>query len=115
MTFRDWLAGEMDRQGLSRREVARRLALQHPKGVTVDTVETYRRAIRRYLDPVDPQRPNPTTRLAFADALEADPADVPTVDDEVEDVVDLAELMREQAALSRRVRRALKAAEGVKA
>lgn len=111
MTFRDWLAGEMDRQGLSRREVARRLAVQHPKGVTPDTVETYRRAIRRYLDPVDPQRPNPTTRLAFADALEADPADVPTAEDEAEDVEDLAGLLREQAMMTRRIERALKAGQ----
>lgn len=111
MTFRDWLAGEMDRQGLSRREVARRLAVHHPEGVTVNTVETFRRAIRRYLDPVDPQRPNPTTRLAFADALEADPADVPTAEDEAEDVTDLAELVRQQAALNRRLKRALNAQE----
>lgn len=108
MTFRDWLAGEMQRQGLSRREVARRLAVHHPKGVTPDTVETFRRAVRRYLDPVDPQRPNPTTRLAFADALEADPADVPTAEDEAEDVTDLADLMRQQAALNRQLKRALK-------
>lgn len=80
MTFRDWLAAEMEKRQLSRREIARRLAAQHPKGVNVDTTETYRRAIRRYLE-VDPQVPTEQTQRAIAAAIGADPSELPSGDD----------------------------------
>jgi transcriptional regulator with XRE-family HTH domain len=112
MTFRTWLAGEMERQGLSRREVARRLAASHPQGVTPSTTETYRRAVRRYLDAEDPQSPTAQTRTAFAVALEVDPAEVPSSDDDEEEdlAAALQALAREQAEMSRRLNRVLKAA-----
>ena len=110
MTFRDWLAGEMEKRQLSRREIARRLAAQHPKGVNVDTTETYRRAIRRYLE-VDPQVPTEQTQRAIAAAIGADPSELPSGEDDEEDDLALmlqasAALAREQAALQKRMERA---------
>lgn len=101
----------MERQGLSRREVARRLAAQHPKGVTPDTVETYRRAVRRYLE-VDPQVPTVQTQRAIAIAVGVSPDELPDGDqDEEEDLaVTLQGLVREHREMSRRLERALKAA-----
>lgn len=101
MVFREWLAGEMQRQNVSRREVARRLAAQHPKGVTTETVETYRRAVRRYLDPESPMRPTDSTRIAFAEAFGVDPDEVPSTEDEEEDL--MAPLMRELRRLQERI------------
>lgn len=83
----------MEKQGLSRREVARRMAENHPQGVTLQTTETYRRAVRRYLDPENPQRPTEGTRNAIADALGVDRSAVPTEEDEEEDL-QLALLLR---------------------
>lgn len=114
MTFKAWLAGEMERQGLSRREVARRLASSHPKGVTPETTETYRRAVRRYLEADDPQKPTPSTRLAFAAALDVDPSEVPSSDDEEDEldmVAELHELVRQQKETRRKIDRILKAAK----
>lgn len=110
MTFRDWLAGQMETRELSRREVARRLAAQHPRGVTADTTETYRRAIRRYLE-TDPQVPTEQTQKAIAVAIGVDPSELPDGDDEDEDedmAATLQALVREQKELSRRLERALK-------
>lgn len=110
MTFRDWLAREMETRQLSRREIARRLASQHPKGVTADTTETYRRAIRRYLE-TDPQVPTEQTQKAIAVAIGVDPAELPAgeEDDDEEDMAaTLQMLVREQKELSRRLERALK-------
>ena len=112
MTFRDWLASEMEKRSVSRREIARRLAAQHPRGVTPDTVETYRRAVRRYLE-ADPQVPTEQTQAAIARALGVDPADLPSGDDEEEDgdlAATLQALAREQKELSRRLQRALRVA-----
>jgi transcriptional regulator with XRE-family HTH domain len=111
-TFRAWLQSELDRQGVSRREVARRLAAQHPKGVTLETVETYRRAIVRYLDPERPTVPNVQTRRAFAEALGVPFSEIPEADDE-EDEQDmdatLQAIAREQADLTKRLNGLLKA------
>lgn len=83
----------MERQGLSRREVARRMAEKHPDGVTPQTTETYRRAIRRYLEVENPQKPTQQTRHAIADALGVDRGSLPTEEDEEEDL-QLALLLR---------------------
>jgi hypothetical protein len=112
-TFREWLNGEIDRQDIRRRELARRLATKHPEGVNAQTIETYRRAIYKYLDPTNPTVPTLPTRTAFAIALGVDPAEVPDSDDESEgrDLnATLQALAREQAELSRRLSRVLKAA-----
>ena len=101
MRFSEWLGSEMGRQELSRREVARRMAENHPRGITPQTVETYRRAIRRYLDTENPQRPTESTRNAIADALGVDRSTLPTEEDEEEDL-QLALLLRACRAKSRR-------------
>lgn len=109
--FREWLNTEIDRQGLTRREVARRLASKHPEGVTPQTIETYRRAIYKYLDPANPTEPTMQTRSAFADALGVDPASVPSQDDDSEDrdlAAELQALAREHAEMSRRLSRVLR-------
>lgn len=109
--FRSWLSAEIDRQGIARRELARRLASKHPAGLTPSTLETHRRAIYRYLDASDPMLPNEQTRRAFAEALGVDPSEVP-MDDEDDDLdldATLQALAREQAELSQRLRRVLKA------
>lgn len=109
-SFRFWLNEQLEANGISRREIARRLAAQHPGGVTHQNIETYRRAIYRYLDDTDPMLPNKQTRSAFAVALGCDPSEVPSPDDE-EPAPDLSAtlqmLAREQADLSRRMNRLL--------
>lgn len=89
-TFRTWLAGEISKQGLTRREVARRLAAKHPEGVTATTIETYRRAIYKYLDAERPAKPTQPTRQAFADALGVDAAQIPSDDEDEEDDLERA-------------------------
>lgn len=84
MSFAEWLRMEMEQRDVSRRELARRMAESHRDGVTPQTVETYRRAIRRYLDADDPQVPKEQTREAIADALGVDRGQLP--DDEDEEV-----------------------------
>lgn len=110
--FRTWLQDEIDAQGLSRREVARRMATKHPKGVTPSTAETYRRAIYKYLDPEQPSNPTQPTREAIAEALGVDPSTIPADDDDEEADLQatLQALLHEQAELSRRLSRALKEA-----
>lgn len=114
-TFRGWLDNELKQQGVSRRELARRLAAGHPEGVTPKTLETYRRAIYKYLDPSKQRTPTEPTRLAFAAALGVDPALVPTDEEDDEDEPDVAAtlqaLAREHADISRRINRALLAIE----
>lgn len=109
-TFRSWLRSELDSQKLPRRELARRLAAKHPSGVTQQTIETYRRAIYRYLDETDPMQPNEQTRGAFADALGVDPSEVPS-EDEDEDfdaIAALQAMARDQAELQKRMRRLMR-------
>lgn len=83
-TFREWLGSELERQQIKRRALARRLAAKHPEGATPATIETYRRAIYKYLDPTDPTIPTESTRLAFAEALGVKPEEIPEDDDEDE-------------------------------
>jgi hypothetical protein len=106
-TFRGWLQHELTTQGIARREVARRLATKHPKGATPETIETYRRAIYRYLDESSPMIPNQSTRAAFAEALGVSLEEVPTEDEDEDLDIELAvtQMTRELRSL----RRALKA------
>lgn len=105
--FRDWLEQRVgDGPGkTSRRELARRLAAQHP--VDGDP-EVYRRTIRRILDG-SIVNPTQATRDAIQEALEDQSA--PSADDE-EDELDVAStllvLARESAELNRRLSRVLK-------
>lgn len=108
-TFRDWLGREIERQNLTRRALARKLAQKHPEGVTPSTIETYRRAIYKYLDPAKPANPSESTRLAFADALGIKPDEIPVDDEEEDPVAALHALAREHAELARKYKRALKA------
>lgn len=105
-TFRGWLQYELTTQGLARREVARRLATKHPKGAIPETIETYRRAIYRYLDESSPMIPNQATRNAFAEALGVAVEDVPS-EDEDEDL-DIEAAMAQMTRELRSLRRALK-------
>jgi len=102
-TFRDWLTGEMKRQEVTRRGLARRLAAQHPEGVTDATVETYRRSIYKYLHPTRPTKPTNPTRAAFAEALGVSPDEVPSTEDEEEAEDLMAPLMRELQRLQQRI------------
>lgn len=86
----------MHRQGVSRRQLAKRLAANHPS-----TVETYRRAVNRYLQDEDPVLPRRSARYDIADALGVDRSSVPTDDDEEEDL-QLALLLRACRARSQR-------------
>lgn len=101
-TFRDWLTGEMRRQNVTRRGLARRLAAQHPEGVNEATTETYRRAVYKYLHPVRPTKPTNQTRAAFAVALGVSPDEVPSTEDEEDDDL-MAPLMRELRRLQERI------------
>lgn len=107
--FREWLAGALETSGLPKREIARRMAANHPKGVTYETIETGRRTLNKILSgDLTPTQP---TRDAIAAALER--TDAPTTDDDEEDellsALDIHALVREQAAITRRLNRALKA------
>lgn len=78
--FKEWLAERVgDAPGqVSRRELARRLAAQHPGNGGTHTAESHRRSIRRILaGEINPTQP---TRDAIMDALEDESA--PTVEDE---------------------------------
>lgn len=106
--FRDWLSDAVEQSGLSKREIARRMAVKHPRGVTYETIETGRRTLNKILSGgLTPTQP---TRDLIATALERD--DAPSEDDDEEDELDAAllhALVRQQADLNRRISRALKA------
>lgn len=104
-TFKDWLEGQLEKRQIPRRELARRMAAQHPEGVTNQTIETYRRAIYKYLGP-DPTIPSEPTRNAFAAALDVDPSEVPSEDDEEEP--DLAATLQMLTRDLQRVRRQMR-------
>lgn len=97
-TFRDWLSQQLEEKKVPRRELARRMAAKHPEGVTPQTIETYRRAIYRYLDATDPMLPTEQTRTAFAEAFGVDPSEVP---DDAEEEPDLEAALRMMAAQHR--------------
>ena len=76
--FKEWLEDAIVRHGVSRRELARRLASQHPGN---GDPESYRRNLGRILaGDVSPTQP---TREAIQAAL--DDFSAPSVDDEAED------------------------------
>lgn len=102
-TFKGWLTGEMRRQDVTRRGLARRLASQHPEGVNEATVETYRRAIYKYLHSAKPTKPTNPTRAAFAVALGVSPDEVPSSEDEEEAEDVMAPLMREVMRLQKQI------------
>lgn len=83
--FREWLAEAIEGSGLSKREIARRMATKHPRGVTFETIETGRRTINKIL--AGELTPTQPTRDSIAEAL--DRGDHPAVssddDDEEED------------------------------
>ena len=105
-TFRDWLSEAIPASGLSKREIARRMAAKHPAGVSLDTIETARRTINKVLkadlSPRDPLRDS------IADALGRD--DHPSVADEDDDDLEatLAALTREHPQLVRVLARNLR-------
>lgn len=100
--FRGWLGERMQERGLTNRGVARLLAEKHPSGVTSQTLETYRRAVRRYRSGA--KTPNEQTRRAFAEIFGVDPAEVP--DEEEPDLESTLQAMaRELAELRRAVAR----------
>lgn len=78
MTFRDWLEGEIGRQGVSRRELARRLAAQYP-GSGDTEANSQRTTLKRILGGKT-RRPSKPTRDAICDALGVS-RDAPPVDD----------------------------------
>jgi hypothetical protein len=107
--FRDWLSNAISTSGLSKREIARRMAAKHPRGVTADTIETARRTLNKVLGGMTPTQP---TRDLIAAAIERD--DAPSVegddDDEESDLATvLLRIVKDQDDLSRRLTRALKA------
>lgn len=110
--FRDWLSSAIVESGLSKREIARRMAAKHPRGVSLDTIETGRRTLNKILSGV--LTPTQPTRDAIAEAIGRD--DAPTVESEDEDEESdlpaaLHALARQQVDLNRRINRALKQAK----
>lgn len=106
-TFKDWL-GERVGEGpgrVSRRELARRLAAA-PDGAT--DAESHRRSIRRFLDGA--VNPTNATRKSIGAVLGDD--SYPMVEDEDEEdmAATLQALVREQAAIGRRIRKVARAA-----
>ena len=100
--FRGWLGERMSERGLTNRGLARLLAEKHPAGVTPQTLETYRRAVRRYRSGA--KVPNEQTRQAFAEVFGVDPSEVP--DEEEPDLgATLQAMARELAELRRAVAR----------
>jgi hypothetical protein len=99
MVFRTWLSGEMERQGVSRRELARRLSAGNP-----ERFSSYRRQVTRWLDPDSPVSPRNETRQAIAVALGANADDVPSEEDEESDLLaQLAPLTRSMRSLEERL------------
>jgi hypothetical protein len=107
--FRDWLADAIETSGLSKREIGRRMAATHPRGVNTDTIDTGRRTINKIL--AGDLTPTQPTRDLIAQALDRDDAPaVPDGDEEEEPdlAATLRALARRQAELSRQFDRVLK-------
>lgn len=94
--FKDWLEDALRRHDVSRRELARRLADQHPGD---GDPESYRRNIGRILsgDVVSPSQP---TREAIQAAL--DDFTAPSVDDEESDSAITREMLLDRIRRGRR-------------
>lgn len=101
--FRDWLSEAVETSGLSKREIARRMAARHPRGATAETIETARRTVNKIL--AGDLTPTQPTRDSIAAALER--RDAPSVDDEEEEP-DLAATLLALAELNRQSRRVLR-------
>jgi hypothetical protein len=94
--FREWLEDAISRSGLSKREIARRIATKHPDGPTHAATETYRRTLNKIL--AGDLTPTNPTRAVIAEALGE--GDFPSVEDDEED-----ELERALAAIAERKQR----------
>lgn len=104
--FRGWLAEAVSASGLSKREIARRMAAKHPQGVSHDTIETARRTINKVLaGTLTPRNP---LRESIAAALGR--GDFPSVEDEDEDDLQATlQKLAEDPQAARAVSRLLKA------
>lgn len=88
--FSGWLRGELEQRDMGVKTLARKLAEQHPEGVSEQSVESYRATLRRYLHRrVVPQTP---MRQAIAEALGVSVDEMPSAEDEAEDD-ELADLL----------------------
>lgn len=67
MDFADWLAGELERQNVSRRELGRRLAAQYPGAGGEDAEDSQQRKLRKILS--RKASPRQSTRDSICDAL----------------------------------------------
>lgn len=108
--FSHWLSGELERQGVSRRELARRLSAMRPEDGDRFT-EAQRRNLRRILQG---QKANQASRNAICDALGVPRDSAPSVDDEDEEeeqdlAAALQAIAREQNELNKKISRALRA------
>lgn len=99
--YREWLKKAIAESGLSKREIARRMASKHPLGATADTIDTARRTLNKIaagdLTPTQP------TRDSIGEALGR--GDGPAVDDDLEEELDfeaaIQSMARDLAALRR--------------
>lgn len=97
--FRDWLQDALERHEISRRELARRLAAQHPGA---GDPESYRRNLGRILSG-DVGSPSQPTREAIQAALEDFSA--PSVEDEERDAPIRRDELRVWESVNVRLRR----------
>lgn len=79
--YREWLAGAIHDSRLSKREIAKRIAVNHQDGATHQAIETYRRTLNKIL--AGDLTPTNPTRDVIAAALDRD--DHPSVEDDEED------------------------------
>jgi transcriptional regulator with XRE-family HTH domain len=79
MTFGEWLGGELARLGVSRRELARRLAAQYPGGDDLEAQDSQRRTVRRILSGAT-KHPTRQTRDSICDALDVPRESAPDED-----------------------------------
>lgn len=99
--FKDWLADVLVGTGVSRRELARRLAEKHPEGVTDKTLDSQRKTVRRILS--GDSNPTQPTREAICDALGVPRDECPSADDEAAD----SQITRDEFSVWKRVNRKL--------
>ena len=100
--FSEWLGQAIRESGLSKRQLARRMAAKHVRGATPDTIETARRTLNKILaGDLNPTQP---TRDAIAAALGRDdqPSDDPD-EEEADLAAQLAHIARELSTLQRKV------------
>jgi transcriptional regulator with XRE-family HTH domain len=78
-SFSRWLDETLNRQGVSVRELARRVAQQHPVDDPARNLETVRRALNKYRH--EGRIPSAPMKRAIADALGEDADSIPNEDD----------------------------------